>query len=375
MVDRLSAHLFGGHVVDGSHHRSRQRPDRFRRQVRRVGFGRPLRALREAEVEDLDVAVAGDEDVFGLQVPVDDSLLVGGAKARRDLQHSRWRAGAGAPPSSALRVSAFEELHDGVGGARACQSKIRMFGWRAATALARSIERAVRIARRRLGQDLDGDLSSRACRARRPLLPPAPKEQRFRMDRVSCRRWCHRASRARHSSQRSDGGRRRRAVNDLMGRDGCRLRDSVFSCGFDSIGRRSQRARATGPAQSQRIRDARHRASFHPSATRRWGSPTASFSSIALLVKYSSIFARPQARGPEPAVARVVFDRLGCGEHLRSPLAASRAWEELCSSSPRPRRNRACTVGPCIRRPSRPAPSSCQAGRTSTRALVERRRR
>ena len=45
-----------------------------------------LDPLRQAEVEDLDVAVSRDEEVLGLQVPVDDALLVGGGEAPGDLE-------------------------------------------------------------------------------------------------------------------------------------------------------------------------------------------------------------------------------------------------------------------------------------------------
>ena len=42
--------------------------------------------LGKAEVEDLDVPVLRDEDVLGLQVPMDDAFLVRRGKALRDLE-------------------------------------------------------------------------------------------------------------------------------------------------------------------------------------------------------------------------------------------------------------------------------------------------
>ena len=45
-----------------------------------------LRELGEAEVEDLDAARVRDEEVLGLQIPVDDPLVVRGGEAVRDLQ-------------------------------------------------------------------------------------------------------------------------------------------------------------------------------------------------------------------------------------------------------------------------------------------------
>ena len=65
------------------------------------------------------MAVLRDEEVLGLQVPVDDALLVGGGEALRDLERVvhglllRNRARVELP---AQRL-AFQKLHDGVGDA------------------------------------------------------------------------------------------------------------------------------------------------------------------------------------------------------------------------------------------------------------------
>ena len=81
--------------------------------------GAGLRQLGEAEVEDLHPAVAGDEDVLGLQVAVDDALVVRGGEAAGDLDGvvdglaRRQRRGADA---RAQRL-AFEQLRDDVGRA------------------------------------------------------------------------------------------------------------------------------------------------------------------------------------------------------------------------------------------------------------------
>ena len=89
MVGIVPAHLLGRHVPDGSQ-------DHPFLGVGIAGDGRAHAVLEgarergapelgEAEVEDLHPAVAGQEDVVGLEVAVDDPLLVGGGEAAGDL--------------------------------------------------------------------------------------------------------------------------------------------------------------------------------------------------------------------------------------------------------------------------------------------------
>jgi hypothetical protein len=56
-----------------------------------VGFfgGELAGGAGEAEVEDADAAVAGDEDVVGLEVAVDEAGVVGGGQAGAGLAHDR----------------------------------------------------------------------------------------------------------------------------------------------------------------------------------------------------------------------------------------------------------------------------------------------
>src|SRR5207245_11297112 len=74
---------------------------------------------REAEVENLRPTVGGDEDVLRLQVPVDDPLLVGGRKARRDLKRivHGLAHGQRTAAQAAAEGLALEQLRDDVGGA------------------------------------------------------------------------------------------------------------------------------------------------------------------------------------------------------------------------------------------------------------------
>ena len=74
--------LLGGHVIGRPHHRTGAR------LVADLLVGQ--RQLREAEVEHLDevtarAAVVAQEDVLGLEIAVDDSLLVRGVQRVRDL--------------------------------------------------------------------------------------------------------------------------------------------------------------------------------------------------------------------------------------------------------------------------------------------------
>ena len=85
VIDRESLHLFGRHVARGPHDRAGLRVARARWRARLLAGSDGLDSLRQAEVEDLQVAVPGDEEVLGLQVPMDDALLVGSREALGNL--------------------------------------------------------------------------------------------------------------------------------------------------------------------------------------------------------------------------------------------------------------------------------------------------
>ena len=80
-VGGLAAHLLGRHVAEGAEDDAGLGAPGLGRKVgpARAGAFR-LRQLGQAEVEDLDAAVLRDEEVLGLQVPVDDPLLVRAAR-------------------------------------------------------------------------------------------------------------------------------------------------------------------------------------------------------------------------------------------------------------------------------------------------------
>ena len=89
MIGGEAAHLLGRHVADGAeHHRQAAVPGDSVGSVagidRRVGA--VLEQLGQAEVQNLDAAVGGDEEVLRLQVAMDDALLVRRRQAVRDLR-------------------------------------------------------------------------------------------------------------------------------------------------------------------------------------------------------------------------------------------------------------------------------------------------
>ena len=103
-----AAHLLGRHVAERAQHDARLRAGGGGRKVGRLGALFLVRQLGEAEVEDLDAAVLRDEEVLGLQVPVDDALLVRGRQAVGDLEgvvHGLARRELAARQSAARSVS------------------------------------------------------------------------------------------------------------------------------------------------------------------------------------------------------------------------------------------------------------------------------
>jgi hypothetical protein len=67
--------LFRRHVADGAEHDTRLSRRRRRGERARCG-GLILCQLRQAEVENLDAVVTGDEDVLGLEIAVRDPFVV-----------------------------------------------------------------------------------------------------------------------------------------------------------------------------------------------------------------------------------------------------------------------------------------------------------
>ena len=118
-VGGLAADLLGRHVAE------RAEDDAG---LRALGLGREIRSrsgptlvlvrqLGEAEVEDLDAAVRGDEEILGFQVAVDDALVVRRREAVGDLTASTRRALRGEQLAAGERRAqrlALEQLLDDV---------------------------------------------------------------------------------------------------------------------------------------------------------------------------------------------------------------------------------------------------------------------
>jgi hypothetical protein len=119
IVGWASAHLLGGHVAHRpQHHAGLGRGYHGRGIAGSVTGALGLDQLSQAEVEDLDPAVVGDEQVLGLQVAVYDPLLVGRGQTARHaggvfdcLALGQRRAG-----HAITQRFAFEQLGDDVGG-------------------------------------------------------------------------------------------------------------------------------------------------------------------------------------------------------------------------------------------------------------------
>ncbi len=178
LVHLGSSHLLGGHVARGAHDRARRG---------HVGLGRGVLPAPggvgpgQAEIQDLEDAVRREEQVLGLDVPVDDALLVGRRKApdHLDGQADGRLGGHGPGRQAVLEGLPLQELGDGVGGA--VRRGVVEDGQDVGVAegghgpgLVLESGATVRAAGELLGQDLDGDLAAQPLVLRPVHLPHAP---------------------------------------------------------------------------------------------------------------------------------------------------------------------------------------------------------
>jgi hypothetical protein len=128
-----------------------------------------MRELRQAEVEDLDPPLGGDEQVLGLEVAVDDPLLVRCGQAVRHLDRvvdrlaDRQRARA----KAIAERFALEQLRDDEGGAVVGADVVNgqdvgMVEARGGARLLLEALQPVGVAGERRRQHLDGDVAAQA---------------------------------------------------------------------------------------------------------------------------------------------------------------------------------------------------------------------
>ena len=162
----------------------------IRRRARLLARSDGLDPLRQAEVEDLDVAVPADEEVLGLQVPMDDALLVRRGETPGNLErvvHGLLRGDRTGVELLAQRL-AFEKLHDRVGDALLRsevedRQDVRMRERRDRLRLALEPGERVGIGRDGLRKHLDRDVPLE-LRVPRPIHLPHPARAEGREDLV-----------------------------------------------------------------------------------------------------------------------------------------------------------------------------------------------
>jgi hypothetical protein len=85
-VGGAATHLLRRHVAEGAENHPRLRPRRCSGEIGSLASLFRVGELREAEVQNLHPAVAGNEDVLGLQIPVNDPFFVRRGQTVHDLQ-------------------------------------------------------------------------------------------------------------------------------------------------------------------------------------------------------------------------------------------------------------------------------------------------
>ena len=196
-VGRLAADLLGRHVGESPHDDAGLRAGGCGREVAALALLFGVRQLREAEVQDLHPAVVGDEDVLGLQVPVDDPLLVRGAEAVDDLERIVDRAARGelASGDDGPQRLPFEQLLDDIGRAVVRpdvvdRRDVRVVQEPCGLRLLLEAAQTIGVGGERRRQDLDRDVAPEARVPARGRPRPSPRRRsrrRSRTDRVGSR--------------------------------------------------------------------------------------------------------------------------------------------------------------------------------------------
>jgi hypothetical protein len=168
MIAALAAYLFGRHVADRAQHDAGLCDRRHRRCLR--AWQRLARLACETEVQDLDGAVGGDENVLRFQIPVRDVLVVRRGKSARDLRRDVDRFSQRQRTRRQARAErlALQQFHDGVGhtvaGAELVErDDVRVREHRDGARFALEPREGSRVGRDGRRNDLDGDVPSDAA--------------------------------------------------------------------------------------------------------------------------------------------------------------------------------------------------------------------
>ena len=171
-----TAHLFWRHVPDRAHHDAGRGDGLLRRGVR---AGRVAFQLGQAEVQNLDAVVMGDENVLRLQVAMDDAFFVRRGQTAGDLNRvvDRLARGDRTVCHPGAKLVAFDELGDDIGHPRAVgrtgadvvdDQDVRMVERGGGACLLLEPLQSPGVAGQGTGQDLDGDVAVQA-RVPRPI--------------------------------------------------------------------------------------------------------------------------------------------------------------------------------------------------------------
>ena len=182
-MNRLASDLLGRHVAHGPHHCAGLRLAGRRRRAR-LFAGSHSFDLRQAEVENLEVAVSRDEQVLGLQVPMDHTLLVGRGEAFGHLERVVDSLLVGDWTRLELASQRFAlGLRDGVRNSSVGPEVVNGEDVRMRRTPRRPSPRGrtaagVRVGRQRSRQDLDRDVPPEARVARAPDFAHPPRAER-----------------------------------------------------------------------------------------------------------------------------------------------------------------------------------------------------
>jgi hypothetical protein len=173
-IDGEPAHLLGRHVAGRAHHHAGLRREHFGGRAGRVRTGGLRRQqFGEAEIQDFQPAVFGEEEVLGFQVPVYDALGMSRGEPAGGLHRvvNRFTRRDGSPAQAVAQCFAFEQFFDDVDRPVFATDivngdDIRVVQRARGAGLLLEARAALGIEPESAGQDFDGDVAAQARIAR-----------------------------------------------------------------------------------------------------------------------------------------------------------------------------------------------------------------